>query len=74
MNNKYYVSKSEYGDSVARHVAWQKIKTYVEFSSVVGITERRAQHWSPMVDGLNEGEMENPYELADVIRGHNPPE
>ena len=68
------MSKSRYGDSVARQVAWQQIKNLVEYRSILGANEFREPHWSPMVDGLNEDEMENPYRLADVIRGHNPPE
>lgn len=86
---RYYASKSLYSErpwdpeivdgSVAREVAWQQNKNHVERRtigpSIVAKSEGgTGRRWSPLVDGLNEGETEDPYTLADVIRGHTPSE
>ena len=55
-------------------IRYSKIQPLLDFRDVMGSREYRDKHWSPMVDGLNEGEMENPYAIADIIRGNNPPE
>tara|TARA_Y100001938_G_scaffold27359_1_gene36866 strand:+ start:3598 stop:3807 length:210 start_codon:yes stop_codon:yes gene_type:complete len=55
-------------------IRYSRIQPLLDFRDVMGSKEYRDKHWSPMVDGLNEGEMENPYAIADIIRGNNPPE